>query len=127
MRELALLAILPTKQIHCEVSIINKKALARFEAKATVIKAMAHPTRILIIDALSQSEHCVCELTAMIGADTSTVSKHLTILKNAGIVMDEKRNQMVFYTLSMPCVLGFLSCIEVALQDRAKAQLAIIK
>jgi DNA-binding transcriptional ArsR family regulator len=106
---------------------MDKKTLAKFEAKATIIKAMAHPTRLLIIDELSRQEHCVCELTDMIGADTSTVSKHLTVLKNAGIVTDEKRNQMVFYHLSMPCVLNFLSCVESVLQERAKAQLALVE
>lgn len=105
---------------------MDKKAQAKFEAKATIIKAMAHPTRLLIIDALSRQEHCVCELTEMAGADTSTVSKHLSILKNAGIVKDEKRNQMVFYSLSMPCVLNFLNCVESVIQERAKAQLELI-
>ena len=106
---------------------MDKKTLARYEARATIIKAMAHPTRLLIIEELSRQEHCVCELTEMIGADTSTVSKHLAILKNAGIVTDDKRNQMVFYNLSMPCVLNFLSCIESVLQERAEAQLALVR
>lgn len=104
----------------------DPKSTALYEAKATIIKAMAHPTRLLIIDALSKKEHCVCELTDMIGADTSTVSKHLTVLKNAGIVADEKRGQMVFYSLSMPCVLNFLMCVETVIMDNAKAQLALI-
>lgn len=104
----------------------DQKKTALYEAKATIIKAMAHPTRLLMIDALSKQEHCVCELTDMIGADTSTVSKHLAVLKNASIVKDEKRGQMVFYSLSMPCVLNFLMCVETVIQDNAKAQLALI-
>ncbi len=104
---------------------MDKKVLSKFETKAIIIKAMAHPARLLIIDELSRHEHCVCELTEMIGSDTSTVSKHLAVLKNAGIVTDEKRNQMVFYTLSMPCVLNFLSCVESAIQERAIAQLKL--
>jgi DNA-binding transcriptional ArsR family regulator len=105
---------------------MDKQTLAKYEAKAVVIKAMAHPTRLLIIEKLSKQEHCVCELTEMVGADTSTVSKHLTLLKNAGIVSDEKRGQMVFYTLKMPCVLNFLSCLETTLIENAKAQLALV-
>ena len=105
---------------------MDKKALAKYEAKATIIKAMAHSTRLLIIDALSRQEYCVCELTNMVGADTSTVSKHLSVLKNAGIVSDEKRNQMVFYHLSMPCVLNFLNCVESVIQEKAEAQLKLI-
>lgn len=102
------------------------KTMAKYEAKATIIKAMAHPTRLLIIEELAKREHCVCELTDMIGADTSTVSKHLTVLKNAGIVTDEKRGQMVFYRMIMPCTLNFLSCLGVVLQERAKEHLALV-
>ena len=109
-----------------KLKLLDKKSFALFEAKANIIKAMAHPTRLLVIDALSRQEHCVCELTAMIGADTSTVSKHLSVLKNAGIITDERRNQMVFYHLSMPCVLQFLSCVETAIQERAREQLKLI-
>ena len=58
----------------------------RFEARARIIKAMAHPTRLFVVDELSRGEKCVRELTEMIGADMSTVSRHLSILKEAGII-----------------------------------------
>ena len=99
---------------------------AKFELRAKIAKAMAHPTRLFIIDELSRQECCVCELTEMIGADTSTVSKHLTILKNAGIVKDEKRGTMVYYQLRCPCVLDFFGCIEAVLQANAKEQMKLI-
>ena len=63
----------------------------------------------------------------MIGADTSTVSKHLATLKNAGVVRDEKRGAQVFYTLRTPCVLNFMSCVESVLGENAKEQLACLK
>ena len=68
---------------------MNPRDKARYEARAHVIKAMAHPTRLFIVEELSRCERCVCELTEMIGADISTVSKHLSVLRNAGIVRDE--------------------------------------
>ena len=105
---------------------MDKKKLL-YDAKATVLKAMAHPTRVLIIEELSKQERCVCELTAMIGADTSTVSKHLALLKNAGIVSLEKRGQMVFYSLEMPCTFNFLTCLETALQKRAQAHAELVQ
>lgn len=104
---------------------MNKMA-AKYEAKAMIIKAMAHPTRLLIIEELSKQEHCVCELTEMVGADTSTVSKHLAILKNAGIVADEKRCQMVYYRLIMPCTLNFLICLDNVILEKAKEHLAMV-
>lgn len=65
-------------------SPLNAKNRARYAAQAKIIKALAHPTRLFLVDQISRQETCVCELTAMVGADISTVSKHLSILKNAG-------------------------------------------
>ena len=105
---------------------MNRKLKGRYDARAAILKAMAHPTRLMIIETLSKKEHCVCELTEMAGHDTSTVSKHLSVLKNAGIIGDEKRGQSVFYSLKMPCALKFLSCIESAMRERAQAQMAAV-
>ena len=58
----------------------------------------------------------MCELRDMVGSDLSTVSKHLSILKNAGIVTDDKRGSQVFYSLRVPCILKFFSCVESVLQ-----------
>ena len=96
---------------------------ARFEARARIVKAMAHPTRLFIVDELSRQERCVCKLTEMIGADTSTVSKHLSILRNAGIVKDDKRGSQVFYSLRVPCILNFFTCVESVLESSAKDQM----
>ncbi len=63
----------------------------KFEERAKVIKAMAHPSRLMMIDELSRGERCVCHLQELVGADMSTVSKHLGVLKKAGIVEDERR------------------------------------
>ena len=84
----------------------------RHETRARILKAMAHPSRLFILEKLSERPHCVCELTELIGSDTSTVSKHLSVLKNAGIISDRKRGTMVFYSLETPCVLGYLSCVQ---------------
>jgi len=106
---------------------MDPKIHARFEARATIIKAMAHPTRLFIVDELSRKERCVCELTEMIGADTSTVSKHLSILRSAGIVQNEKRGSQIFYRLRMPCILNFFDCVETVIRSTAEEQLALSK
>ena len=97
------------------------------EAWAKIIKAMAHPTRLFIVETLSRKEHCVCELTEMVGADVSTVSKHLSILKSVGIIDDEKRGSLVYYHLKMPCVLNFFICVETVMKSNAKEQLRLLK
>ena len=102
---------------------MDTKRLAKYEARANIIKALAHPARLLIVDELSTAgERCVCELTELIGSNISTVSRHLTQLKAAGLVEDEKRGQMVFYRLRVKCVLNFFECIESVLACNAKTQ-----
>ena len=87
---------------------MDAKTQARYETRARIIKAMAHPTRLFIVDELSRhGEHCVWELTQMVGVDMSTVSRHLAILKSAGIIEDEKRGSQVYYRVRIGCVSNF--------------------
>ena len=106
---------------------MDPKIKAKYEARARVIKAMSHPTRLFMVDKLSRGERCVCELTEMVGDDISTISRHLSILKDAGIVADEKRGTQVFYSLRVPCVLKFFSCVESVLKTNAKEQAALAR
>ena len=93
-------------------------AQAEYNAKARIIKALAHPTRLFIVDELSRGERCVCELTDMIGVEMPTVSRHLSQLKSVGILEDEKRGAQVFYRLRVPCVLNFFNCVEAVQSER---------
>lgn len=77
-----------------------------------MMKALAHPTRLFMVEELANGERCVCELRDMVGVDISTVSKHLALLKAAGIVADDKRGLQVFYRLKTPCVLGLFDCVK---------------
>ena len=105
---------------------MDPKTLARCEGQARIIKAMAHPTRLFIIQELAKGERCVCELTEMVEVDISTVSKHLAVLRNAGIVEDDKRGLQVWYRLRCPCVLQFVACVENVMAENAKRQIAAI-
>jgi len=99
----------------------------RSEGRAAILKAMAHPSRVFIVEKLSEKHYCVCELTAMIGADTSTVSKHLSILKNAGIITDKKQGTAVYYSLETPCLMRLLSCVESVIEQNLNKQLAYLR
>ncbi len=105
---------------------MDQKTRDLFAARARVIKAMAHPTRLFMVDELGRGERCVQQLQEMIGADMSTVSKHLAVLRNAGIIQDEKRANQVFYTLRCPCVLDFFACVESVLQSSATVTLDLM-
>jgi len=103
---------------------LTNREKRRNEARARILKALAHPSRIFIVDKLSEHPYCVCELTAMIGVDTSTVSKHLSILKSAGIITDHKDGTTVHYSLEAPCLLRFIGCVEQLIDQNAHRQLA---
>lgn len=92
---------------------------ARYEEKARLMKALAHPTRLFIVDELAGGERCVSELQGLVGADISTVSKHLALLKSAGVITDDKRGLQVFYRLQTPCVLNVFECVR-QVQDAVK-------
>lgn len=100
------LAILPS------MKKLQGKLKENYERRASVIKAMAHPTRLFILDLLEDGALCVCDINDLIEADLSTVSKHLLLLKKAGLVSSEKRGLQVYYSLEMPCVLKAFACIE---------------
>ncbi|MEW6336808.1 MAG: ArsR/SmtB family transcription factor [Acidobacteriota bacterium] len=102
-----------------------QRAIGGLKARSAVFKALGHPTRLFIVEELSRGERCVCELTAMVGADISTVSKHLALLKAAGLVDDDKRGAQVFYRLRVPCVINSFGCIDAVLsRSTATAGLA---
>jgi len=96
---------------------MNRQERAALAAKTKVLKALAHPARLWMVERLAGGELCVCKLVEGLGLDFSTVSKHLLVLKNAGVVEDNKRGKQVFYSLKCPCVLTFMHCIE-AVQKR---------
>jgi ArsR family transcriptional regulator len=103
---------------------MTKQEKIRSEARAKILKALAHPSRIFIVEKLHERPHCVCELTEMIEADTSTISKHLSILKNAGLIDDEKRGTSVYYSLQCPCIMQFIGCVEQVIKLNIEKQAA---
>jgi DNA-binding transcriptional ArsR family regulator len=91
----------------------------RYASRVRVLKALAHPTRLFLVEELASRERCVCELTERIGDDISTVSKHLARLREAGVVSSERRGQQIFYRLRVPCVLEIFGCVEGVLSGAA--------
>ncbi len=94
-----------------------------FRSQARIFKALAHESRLAIVHRLSDSACTVGELVSIIGADQSTVSKHLTVLRSAGIVDDTRKGQAVEYRLVIPCVVEFLNCSLKVIQARRQYEL----
>ena len=77
-----------------------------------VFKALGNESRVTIVRQLLDGEKCVCDLVEAVGLGWSTVSRHLSVLREVGIIADEKRGQQVFYRLTLPCVGRFIACLE---------------
>jgi DNA-binding transcriptional ArsR family regulator len=94
---------------------MDQKTHRMYLGRVKVIKSLAHPSRLCIVDRLSERPYCVNELTTVLGCDMSTVSKHLGVLKNAGVVQDERRGTSIYYSLRVPCILNFFKCTDAVL------------
>ncbi len=88
----------------------------QYEARAKIAKALAHPSRLLILDALSERDMCVCELTKLTGKDQSTTSKHLGVLRQAGMVNHHREGLLTFYHLNITCLQQLWGAIECVLK-----------
>ena len=100
------LAILPN--IIPSLKTLKRNALLR----SSVVKAMAHPTRLLVMERLTHGGQCVNELTALAGCDVTTLSKHLAVMKKAGLLQCERRGVSIYYQIACPCFLEFFRCID---------------
>ena len=106
---------------------MNKKTRKRYEARAKIAKAMAHPSRLLMLDLLQKQEMCVSDLTDEVGADQSTVSKHLAVLKDVGLIDVRKEGALSYYGVTCGCLDGFFSCLESVLKSDVELRKTTLK
>lgn len=96
-----------------------------------LFKALGDPTRLRIVKLLEHGELCVCQLIAVLGMGQSRISRHLSILKEAGLILDDRKGKWVHYRLCCPdpsrdiCNrLAGLADDQVVKQDRRAAKSA---
>ena len=92
------------------------------EIREKIIKAMAHPVRLMMIEFLKKGEHSFSDVFDLFKLDKSTVSKHLLVLKEAGIVSSKKSGADMIYKLEVPCVTDFFSCVTAVIDSNVKKQ-----
>jgi ArsR family transcriptional regulator len=98
----------------------DKKKLLLFEKQAEIAKAVAHPLRIAVVNFLKDGEQCVCDIAEHVGAERSNVSRHLSVMVNAGVLEYRKEGLKVIYRLKCVCILDFFSCVTGVLKQRAE-------
>ena len=77
-----------------------------------VFKALGSPARLAIARTLTGGERCVCDLVEACGLGWSTTSRHLDVLREAGVISSEKRAQKIFYRLELTCIADFIRCLD---------------
>lgn len=86
----------------------NKILPMNLEKKAEVLKALGQPTRLRIMEYLRDGERCVCEIFPAIGGQQSNVSRHLAVLKQAGLVSDRREGVSIYYRVLEPSLFKLL-------------------
>ncbi len=98
-----------------------------YKMQADILKALAHPVRIKIVEFLAKGEQCVCKIVPVAGGERTGVSKHLSQLTKAGILSARKKGLYVYYSLKTGCVCNFLSCCENVISEQFKENKEINK
>ncbi len=100
--------------------MLSKRKQLLFEKQAEIAKAIAHPLRIAVVNFLKDGEQCVCDIAEHIGSERSNVSRHLSVMVNAGLLEYRKDGLKVIYRLKCACIVDFFSCVSRVLKQQAK-------
>ena len=106
--------------------MLDRETKALYARKAGIIKAVAHPLRVAVVDFLKDGEKCVCDIAEHIGSERSNVSRHLAVMLKAGVLRSRKDGLMVFYELRTPCILNFLNCATQTLKHNVNEDVKVL-
>jgi ArsR family transcriptional regulator len=107
---------------NSKIALMREKLFKAYADRAEILKALAHPTRLIMIETMQdEGEICVGDLVEMVGGDQSTTSKHLAVLKAAGLVEHKKQGQRMLYRLVLPRVAELLDCVEEIIEEKLES------
>jgi ArsR family transcriptional regulator len=107
--------------------MLSKRQQMLFIKQAEIAKAISHPLRIAIVNFLKDGEQCVCDIAEHIGAERSNVSRHLSVMVNAGLLGYRKEGLKVIYSLRCKCILDFFDCVGSVLKQQARDNETLLK
>jgi DNA-binding transcriptional ArsR family regulator len=102
--------------------VINKVKQRLFENQAQILKALGQPTRLQILDLLKEGERCVCEIFPAINQEQANVSKHLSIMKQAGLLESRKEGLRVLYRIKNDEILQLIHGVSRMLKNQVHEQ-----
>ena len=92
--------------------------MENYEPQARLLRAIAHPVRLQILDALAHGSACVCDLTMLTGRRQPYISQQLIVLREAGLVTHAREGSNIRYRLVQPELKGLLEFIGLVCQRR---------
>lgn len=95
--------------------------------KAEILKALANPIRLIIVDALRRDDLCVCDLNKLVGVSQPTLSRHMAQLKKTGIVTERRQGVRVIHHLETPCIVKAFDCAVEVLKAHAHRRERVLK
>lgn len=106
---------------------MNAEQKRMYKLMAQVISAAGHEIRLAILDYLRDGEQCVCDIADHVSANRSNVSRHLSVMLNAGLVAQRKEGLKMMYSLRTPCILNITDCVTGVLKERAQETTEILE
>ena len=100
--------------------MVSKKKWLLYARQSEIVKAVAHPVRMAILDFLKDGEQCVCDIAEYVQSERSNVSKNLSVMVGSGVLESRKEGLKVIYKLKTPCVLEFFSCISRVIEQQVR-------
>lgn len=91
-----------------------------YKLKTDIIKALASPVRLMIVDSLRNGEKNVSEIIKVTKEEQSNISKNLGILKSNGLISDRKEGLNVYYSLNLCCIDEFFCCLDSIIKQNIK-------
>lgn len=98
-----------------------------FRLEAEILKALGHPVRLKIVGYLKDKEKCVCEIFPYLKMEQSHLSKHLAILRKAGIVDVRRQGKKIFYKVKNRQVNELFTCVKKVLREEIKEKQSLLR
>jgi len=98
-------------------SLVDRLDEEALSSEVKIFKALADINRLKIVKLLKEGELCACELTVALGNSQSTVSHHLSVLKNAGVIKERKEGKWSYFRLSDGAVIELLNQAKLLMEE----------
>jgi DNA-binding transcriptional ArsR family regulator len=95
--------------------------------KSEVLKALAQPTRLKILDFLRGGERCICEIIPAVGGEQSNISRHISLMQKGRLVTTRKDGVKVMVKVTDPKIFSILDQVSVFLRNQMSAQTRLMR